>query len=82
VIGIASALHTQSQSPSRQAADLILTDDNPERMVTTISEGRKIFYNLLKAVRYIISIHIPIVLVASLPLIFGWAYPNIFTPSI
>ncbi len=65
---------------ARQAADLILTDDNLQRMVTAIREGRKIFNNLKKAVRYIISIHIPIILVASLPLIFGWAYPNIFTP--
>ena len=65
---------------ARQAADLILTDDNLERMVAAIREGRKIFNNLKKAVRYIISIHIPIILIASLPVIFGWAYPNIFTP--
>ncbi len=77
-IGI--AMGQKGTEIARQAADLILTDDNLERMVTAISEGRKIFDNLKKAVRYIISIHIPIVLVASLPLIFGWAYPNIFTP--
>jgi Ca2+-transporting ATPase len=65
---------------ARQAADLILTDDNLERMVAAIREGRKIFNNLKKAVRYIISIHIPIILIASLPVIFGWAYPNVFTP--
>jgi Ca2+-transporting ATPase len=65
---------------ARQAADLIITDDNLERIVTAISEGRKIFNNLKKAVRYIISIHIPIILIASLPLLFGWVYPNIFTP--
>ncbi len=65
---------------ARQAADLILTDDKLERMVAAIREGRKIFSNLKKAVRYIISIHIPIILIASLPVIFGWAYPNIFTP--
>jgi Ca2+-transporting ATPase len=49
-------------------------------MVAAIREGRKIFNNLKKAVRYIISIHIPIILIASLPVIFGWAYPNVFTP--
>ncbi len=77
-IGI--AMGEKGTEIARQASDLILTDDNMERMVTAISEGRKIFNNLKKAVRYIISIHIPIILVASLPLIFGWAYPNIFTP--
>lgn len=65
---------------ARQAADLILTDDNMERIVIAIREGRKIYSNFKKAIRYIISIHIPIILVASLPLLFGWAYPNIFTP--
>ena len=77
-IGI--AMGQRGTEIARQAADLILTDDNLERMVTAISEGRKIFNNLKKAVRYIISIHIPIILIASLPLIFGWAFPNIFTP--
>jgi Ca2+-transporting ATPase len=77
-IGI--AMGKKGTTIARQSADLILTDDNLERMVTAISEGRKIFDNLKKALRYIISIHIPIILTASLPVIFGWAYPNIFTP--
>jgi len=77
-IGI--AMGKKGTEIARQASDLILTDDNLQRMVTAISEGRKIFSNLKKAVRYIISIHIPIILIASLPLIFGWAYPNVFTP--
>ncbi len=77
-IGI--AMGKKGTEIARQAADLIITDDNLERMVTAISEGRKIFSNLKKAVRYIISIHIPIILTASLPVIFGWTYPNIFTP--
>jgi Ca2+-transporting ATPase len=77
-IGI--AMGQRGTGIARQAADLIITDDNLERMVTAIREGRKIYNNLKKAVRYIISIHIPIILIASLPLIFGWAFPNIFTP--
>ncbi len=77
-IGI--AMGQKGTEIARQAADLILTDDDLEKMVTAISEGRKIFSNLKKAIRYIISIHIPIILTASLPVIFGWVYPNIFTP--
>jgi P-type Ca2+ transporter type 2C len=74
------ALGKKGTEIARQAADLVITDDNLERMVTAISEGRKIFSNLKKAIRYIISIHIPIILVASVPLIFNWVFPNIFTP--
>jgi Ca2+-transporting ATPase len=49
-------------------------------MVDAIEAGRKIYDNLKKAFRYIISIHIPIILVVTIPLVLGWKYPNIFTP--
>ncbi|MEO8404362.1 MAG: cation transporting ATPase C-terminal domain-containing protein, partial [Chitinophagaceae bacterium] len=65
---------------ARQASDLVLTDDNLDKIVLAIREGRKIYTNLIKAIRYIITIHIPIILTASLPVILGWKYPNIFTP--
>jgi Ca2+-transporting ATPase len=65
---------------ARQAADLIITNDDLNKMADAIEQGRKIFYNLKKAIRYIISIHIPIILTASLPLLLNWKYPNIFTP--
>lgn len=77
-IGI--AMGQRGTEIAQQASDLVLTDDNLDRMVAAIVEGRKIFSNLKKGVRYIISIHIPIIFTASLPVIFGWAYPNIFTP--
>jgi len=77
-IGI--AMGKRGTETARMASDLVLTDDNLERIATAISEGRKIFNNLMKALRYIISIHIPIILTASLPVILGWKYPNIFTP--
>ena len=65
---------------ARQAADLILTDDNLQKVTEAIRQGRKIYHNLKKAIRYIISIHVPIMLIASVPLLLGWKYPNIFTP--
>ena len=65
---------------AREASDLILTDDRLEKVTEAIKQGRKIYYNLKKAVRYILSIHIPIILTASLPLLLGWRFPNIFTP--
>lgn len=77
-VGIAMGL--KGTQIARQAADLVLTDDDLHRMVAAISEGRKIYGNLKKAIRYIISIHIPIILIASLPVVLGWRYPNIFTP--
>jgi len=77
-IGI--AMGRKGTEIARQAADLVLTDDNLEKIVEAIDHGRRISGNFKKAIRYIISIHIPIFLTASLPLILGWKYPNIFTP--
>ncbi|GAA4745823.1 cation-translocating P-type ATPase [Flavisolibacter ginsenosidimutans] len=77
-IGI--ALGKGGTEVARQSADLILTDDDLRKIGDAVEYGRKIFSNFKKAVRYIISIHIPIILIASLPLLLGWKYPNIYTP--
>ncbi len=49
-------------------------------MVDAVSMGRRIYTNLKKAIQYIISIHIPIILTVFLPLALGWIYPNILSP--
>jgi Ca2+-transporting ATPase len=77
-IGI--AMGKKGTETARQASDLVLSDDNLDNIVTAIAEGRRIFSNLVKAIRYIISIHIPIMFTAAMPLLLGWRYPNIFTP--
>ena len=77
-IGI--AMGKKGTEIAKQAANLILIDDNFERMTDAIAMGRKIYINLKKAIQYIISIHIPIILIVFIPLALGWMYPNIFTP--
>ena len=77
-IGI--AMGKKGTEIAKQAASLILVDDDLSKMVDAIAMGRKIYNNLKKAIQYIISIHIPIILTVSLPLFLGWAYPAIFTP--
>ncbi|SHN28668.1 cation-translocating P-type ATPase [Chitinophaga sp. CF418] len=77
-IGI--AMGKKGTEIARQAADLVITDDNLAMIPVAIEQGRRIYSNLKKAIRYIISIHIPIILVATIPLLLGWRYPNIFTP--
>ena len=77
-IGI--AMGKKGTEIAKQAANLILIDDNFERMTDAIAMGRKIYLNLKKAIQYIISIHIPIILIVFIPLALGWLYPNIFTP--
>lgn len=77
-IGI--AMGKKGTEIAKTAADIILIDDDLSKMVTAIASGRRIYANIKKAVQYIISIHIPIILTVSLPLFLGWQYPDIFTP--
>ncbi|SFM70893.1 Ca2+-transporting ATPase [Chitinophaga sp. YR627] len=77
-IGI--AMGQKGTEIARQAADLVITDDNLSSIPIAIEQGRKIYSNLKKAIRYIISIHIPIILVAAAPLLLNWKYVNIFSP--
>jgi Ca2+-transporting ATPase len=77
-IGI--AMGKKGTEIAKQAANLILIEDDLAKMTDAIAMGRKIYINLKKAIQYIISIHIPIVLIVFIPLVLGWIYPNIFSP--
>jgi len=77
-IGI--AMGQRGTEMAKSAAALILMNDDLSKMVDAIATGRRIYSNLKKAIQYIISIHIPIILTVSLPLFLGWIYPDIFTP--
>jgi len=77
---IGVAMGTKGTEIAKQSASLILADDDLSKMVGAVAMGRKIYSNLKKAIQYIISIHIPIILTVFIPLVLGWVYPNIFTP--
>ena len=77
-IGI--AMGKKGTEIAKQAASLVLVEDDLSKMVDAVAMGRRIYANLKKAIRYIISIHVPIILTVFIPLALGWVYPNIFSP--
>jgi len=77
-IGI--AMGKRGSEVAKSAAALILTDDDLSHMVDAVASGRKIYDNLKKAIQYIVSIHIPIILIVALPLILAWRFSTIFSP--
>ncbi|WP_417940874.1 cation-translocating P-type ATPase [Flavobacterium sp. RS13.1] len=77
-IGI--AMGKKGTAIAKDAASLILVEDDLSKMVDAVAMGRRIYTNLKKAIQYIISIHIPIILIVFIPLALGWMYPNIFSP--
>ncbi|MCL2798377.1 MAG: cation-translocating P-type ATPase, partial [Firmicutes bacterium] len=68
-IGI--AMGKRGSEVSREAADIILLDDNFSTIVSTVRDGRRIYQNIKKAVGYVFTIHIPIALAALLAPLFG-----------
>lgn len=68
-IGI--AMGKRGSQVSREAADIILMDDNFTTIVETVKDGRRIYDNIRKAVGYIFTIHIPIALSSLLAPVLG-----------
>ena len=75
-IGI--AMGGRGTDVAREAASLVLLDDDFATIVEAIRSGRRIFDNLQKAMAFIFAIHVPIAGVALMPLVFNW--PLILSP--
>jgi Ca2+-transporting ATPase len=65
------AMGARGTDVAREAAALVLTDDDFSSIVRGIRTGRRIFANLRKAMAYIFAIHIPIAGIALLPMLLG-----------
>jgi len=68
-IGI--AMGKRGSEVSREAADLVLMDDNFSTIIDTIKDGRRIYDNIRKAVGYVFTIHIPIALASLIAPLLG-----------
>ncbi len=75
-IGI--AMGGRGTDVAREAAAIVLLDDDFGSIVRTIRLGRRIYDNLRKAMGYILAVHVPIAGMSLLPLIFGT--PLVFMP--
>ncbi len=78
-IGI--AMGGRGTDVAREAAHLIITDDDFTSIVAGVRRGRAIYANIQKAMTYVIAIHIPIFGMALVPvLVADW--PLILVPAL
>jgi len=76
-IGI--AMGRRGTDVAREAASLVLLDDDFVSIVAAVRLGRRIYANLRRAMSYVLAVHVPIAGMALLPLLFGW--PLMFSPA-
>lgn len=62
---------------AREVADMVITDDNYATIVDAVKEGRTIFANLVKFIRYLISCNLSEVILISAGVILGTPIPLI-----
>ena len=75
---IGVAMGARGTDVAREAAALVLLDDDFGALVRAVRQGRRIHDNLRKAMRFVLAVHVPIAGLALLPLLLG--APPLFTP--
>lgn len=75
---IGLAMGERGTRSAREAAAIVLLDDNFHTITRAIAEGRQLFHNLKLSFAYLLIIHIPLVLTAALIPLVG--YPLLYLP--
>lgn len=69
-IGI--AMGDRGTDVAREAAALVLLDDDFSSIEQAVRVGRRVFDNLKKAMAYLVAIHVPIAGMTLIPVLFKW----------
>ncbi|TAL03507.1 MAG: cation-translocating P-type ATPase [Rhodospirillaceae bacterium] len=76
---IGVAMGRRGTDVAREAADIVLLDDDFSSIVRAVLEGRRIYANLRNAMSYILAVHVPVAGLALIPVALGW--PLVFFPA-
>jgi P-type Ca2+ transporter type 2C len=75
---IGVAMGRRGTDVAREAAALVLVNDDFASLVAAVRLGRRIYSNIRHAMTYLVAVHIPIAGLGLLPVLFGW--PLLFMP--
>lgn len=69
---IGAAMGMAGTDVAKEAADVVLTDDNFATIVSAVEEGRRIYDNIVKAVSYLLSANIGEIITLFVATMCGW----------
>jgi Ca2+-transporting ATPase len=69
---IGVAMGGRGTDVAREAAAVVVTDDDFTSIVAAVRLGRRIFENLRKAMAYVVAVHVPIAGLSLVPALLGW----------
>ena len=75
---IGVAMGARGTDVAREAASLVLLEDDFDSIVHAVRLGRRVYRNIRNAMSYLLAVHVPIAGMAFVPLMFGW--PMAFFP--
>jgi Ca2+-transporting ATPase len=72
-IGIAMGM--KGTEVAKEAADMVVTDDNFATIVVAVEQGRSIYANILRFVQYLFSCNLAEILIVFVAIVVGWPLP-------
>ncbi|MBT8951622.1 hypothetical protein BTI19_09855, partial [Lactobacillus delbrueckii subsp. bulgaricus] len=57
---------------SKEAADMVLTDDNFATIMAAVKEGRTVYQNIIKAVEFLVGVNFAQIFLMVGAVLFGW----------
>ncbi|MFO7295288.1 MAG: calcium-transporting P-type ATPase, PMR1-type [Clostridia bacterium] len=75
IADIGAAMGKVGTDVAKEAADMVLTDDNFATIVAAVEEGRIIFANILKAIQYLLSCNVGEILAVFIATMLDWEKP-------